>query len=202
MPRRKPGIYAHITPNLPKLPLIEPERRDIVNAVRAEILKPEEAPLIGQGEALSHLLSDLETAFKKILALETRRTGGRRYCSEYAKAYAELRIIKDQFTVWEANLQVLLDAYTELLSQQMDAEGVTSQSLVGGGRVSKHEEPYGQVKDAEAFRQWCIDNGYEQQLRLWPATMNNLVKERVLAGEKEPDGVEIFAITRFKFDRP
>lgn len=33
--------------------------------------------------------------------------------------------------------------------------------------------------------------GYERQLQLWPTTMNSVAKERLLAGEPQPDGVEV-----------
>lgn len=71
--------------------------------------------------------------------------------------------------------------------------------LENGDTIRVHAEPYGQVKDKEAFRLWCIKNGYETQLQLWPATMNAIAKERRLNGDPDPDGVEVFRKEQVKF---
>jgi len=41
-----------------------------------------------------------------------------------------------------------------------------------------------------------MENGYERQLQLHASTMNAIVKERLIAGEAEPDGCEAFARTK------
>jgi len=199
--------YSHVTPKLPKLPLVESERRDIVNAVKAEInaatpLISDQSPTLPfelearpSEQVLVTLIASIETLVRKLLNIEKRRTEGRKFASEYAKAYQELRMIKDKIDEWGSNVQLLLDAYTELLVDQMEVEGTDGLRLETGGSISKWEEPYGTVKDKEAFRKWCIANGYEGQLQLWPATMAALVKERLIAGEPEPDGIEVFAKT-------
>lgn len=74
--------------------------------------------------------------------------------------------------------------------------------LEGGETIRVQSEPYGQVKDKEAFRLWCIDNGYEKSLQLWPATMNAIAKERCVNGEPNPDGVEVFRKDIVKYVAP
>lgn len=190
------GKYAHITPNLPKLPLIEPARRDIVTAVKNEITQPSDVVVPLDPEAkFIELMAEMELCLKQVINLEKRRTGGRRWASEFAKAYQELRTLIDKIKEWQSNVQLLLDAYTELMIDQMEVEGMKAIRLTDGSSVTTYEEPYGQVKDKEAFRQWCITNGYGNQLQLWPATMNAMVKERLILGQPEPDGVEIFSKT-------
>lgn len=102
-----------------------------------------------------------------------------------------------------ANLQ--LAAYEQLLedSQERGAAGwgdygvkENALRLPSGATVRVQREPYGKVVDKEAFRQWCIANGYANQLQLWPSTMNGIVKERLLAGEREPDGTEAYSYTK------
>ena len=196
LPKPK-GKYAHVTATLPKLPLVEPERRDIVEAVKEEILTSE-AP---DAEVTPlEMIQTIEGAVKQLLTYEKRVTGGKQRASDYAHAYAQLRLIKDKMDDWTSNFQLLLDAYTELLVLQMDQEGMPSLRLANGSSISTHAEPYGQVKDREAFRLWCIENGFEQKLMLWPSTMNSLVKERTLEGEPPPDGVEVFAKTVVRFN--
>lgn len=191
------GKYAHITPNLPKFPLIEPARRDIVTAVKNEIMQPMDhivVPLDPEVKFIE-LMAEMEICLKHVIILEKTRTGGRRWASEFAKAYQELRALIDKIKEWQSNVQLLLDAYTELMIDQMEVEGMKAVRLTDGSSVSTYEEPYGQVKDKEAFRQWCIANGYANQLQLWPATMNAMVKERLMQGQPEPDGVEVFSKT-------
>lgn len=43
--------------------------------------------------------------------------------------------------------------------------------------------------------------GYENQLQLWPSTMNALAKERTLAGEPPPDGVEVTAKIQVRLNK-
>jgi len=103
----------------------------------------------------------------------------------------------------EVNLQ--LAAYEQLLAESQEIQsagwgdyGVKDNALrlPTGETIRVQPEPYGQVKDKEAFRLWCIANGYERQLQLWPSTMNAIVKERLLAGDPEPDGCEAFSKTK------
>lgn len=68
----------------------------------------------------------------------------------------------------------------------------TMLKLQDGTKLQVLPEPYGQVKDKEAFRQWCIANGYERQMHLWPSTMNSICKERLVEGEALPEGCEVF----------
>lgn len=96
--------------------------------------------------------------------------------------------------------------------------------LASGVTIAVQREPAAKVEDKEAFRRWCVappdvcmicggdderhhegdgldhpfkpGGGLEKALQLWPATMNALTKERLLAGEPEPDGVRAFFITK------
>src|SRR5256885_8826909 len=109
----RPTKYAHVTANLPKLDAIEPERRQVVDAVKAEILGPGAAtdpPLI----LLRENMEEASDAVENAIAVAKRATRGRRYASEFARGYAEVRGMKDALKAWESSVQVLLDAYEEL----------------------------------------------------------------------------------------
>jgi hypothetical protein len=110
--------------------------------------------------------------------------------SVLARDYRELRdevdTIEEQLSA--ANLR--LEAVKQLMVAQFDAEDVTSIALGDGAHVRVQKEPYAQVKDKEAFRQWCIKHGFEMQMVLPWATTNSLTKELLTAGKPEPDGVE------------
>lgn len=118
-----------------------------------------------------------------------------------AELYTEHRREKDRLDDEVKALNLKIEAVTQMLVRsQSDGEEAWGQygvkdnaiRLPNGDTVRVKSEPYGQVKDKEAFRLWCIANGYERQLQLWPATMNALAKERRLSGEPDPDGVEVF----------
>lgn len=124
-----------------------------------------------------------------------------------ATSYVALRAAKEEINKQLSDINLKIEAYEQLLdtSQSTKAEGWgkygvkdNALRLPDGTTIRVEKQPYGQVKDKEAFRQWCIANGYENQLQLWPSVMNALVKERLLAGEPEPDGCEAFGKTTVK----
>lgn len=130
---------------------------------------------------------------------EVKRTIPAKNAIELADLYIQARRLKDALTEQTYLVQLKLTALEQLLddSQERQAAGwgdygvkENALRLASGATIRVHREPYGTVKDKEAFRLWCISNGYERQLQLWPSTMNAIVKERLLAGEAEPDGCE------------
>ena len=191
----KKGKYAAVLPKLPKFPLVEPERRDVVEAVKQEILAADEFQV-----ELS--LDALLDQFSSILGIVVRRqkgvTGGRQHASEFAKAYAELRKINDILDFWKSSIGLLIEAYTALMVEQFEIEGISGVKLENGQPVNTYSEPYAQVTDKEAFRLWCIKQGLETQLALPWQTTNALTKARLLEGESEPDGVTCFSKTKVR----
>jgi hypothetical protein len=118
-----------------------------------------------------------------------------------AERYTELRREKDRIKELESLVNLHLEAVTQMLVASQDAGdagwgqygvGKNALRLASGDTIRVKSEPYGKVLDKEAFRQWCVANGYERQLQLWPTTTNAITKERLLAGENLPDGIEVF----------
>lgn len=149
------GKYAHLTPNLPKLPVGEPERQAVIDAVRLEILEPPKAddPPLSLLEVNIEELGDIT---ENIIGILKRATQGQRYASVFSLVYVEARLVKEKLKNALSDAQVLLDAYEGLMIEQMTAEGVRSQKLADGHNVTTFEEPYPQVEDKEAFRLWCV----------------------------------------------
>lgn len=120
-----------------------------------------------------------------------------------AERYAILRTakddLKDQLEIIQAQLtaveQMLVTSYTEDDDPGWGLYGAGPNMVKrqDGSSVAVQIEPAGQVIDKEAFRLWCIANGLENSLQLWPTTMNSIVKERALNMEPIPDGVKVFA---------
>jgi hypothetical protein len=125
-----------------------------------------------------------------------------------AQTYISLR--REQETLQEklSNTNVAVEALAQLLIASQEAGqagwgdyGVSDymMRLQSGDTLNVQRIPYGTVTDREAFRLWCIANGYERQLQLQWKVRNELVKERLLAGESEPDGIEIWSKATIKF---
>lgn len=162
------GKYAAVIDKLPKFLGNDPSYQEKVIAVKDAILD----------EALEQTGSRFVPA------------------SDLARLYEELRgeVAGLEEKLSEANLR--LEAHSQLLQDQYEIEGLTSLRLADGGSVSLQYEPYAKVEDKEAFRQWCLHNGLEKSLALpWMST-NAITKERLLAGEPEPDGVSAQAKTK------
>ena len=200
----RPSKYAHVTGALTKLDTVAPERKAIVDAVKSEILAPlaaDEQEDYNRDAQVRSQLDQIDGRVQQVLTLAKRLTAGRTSAAALARGYATARGVMDAVDSWKSSTQVLLDAYEALMLAALEAEGVASLRLDSGASVSTSVEPYGQVKDKEAFRLWCVANGYEGQLQLWPSTMNAITKERTLAGEPPPDGVEVFAKTVVRLNK-
>lgn len=101
--------------------------------------------------------------------------------------------------LYDKNLE--LEALSQLYAAQCESENVTSQTVTGLGSVRVQSEPYTKVTDKEAFRQWCIRKGLETSLVLPWQSANAIVKELLMAGEPEPDGVEATIKTKVVLTR-
>jgi hypothetical protein len=163
MPRARIGKYDSVLPGLPKAPPKDPTYQMKVDQVKADIVGREPIAL--------------------------------------AEVYITLRRMKERVQADLSAINLRIAAYEQLLdeSQESHADGWgkygvkhNALRLPSGDTIRVQPEPYGQVKDKEAFRRWCIENGYEGQLQLWPTTMNAVVRERLVAGEPLPDGTEVF----------
>lgn len=162
--------YAKVIPGLPALPMEDQRFQDKVNVIKANI-------------------TSTETPTPESLA----------------KEYRVLRTAKDELKLQQSIIQERLTAIEQLMTESLDRDepgwgmygaGPTTVKLPDGDSVSIQFEPTGKVEDKEAFRLWCIENGLENSLQLWPTTMNSIVKERLLNGEKLPAGVKAFVMAK------
>jgi hypothetical protein len=189
------GKYSHLIDKLPRYG-VEPERRDVVQAVKDKIKSPLNAMVKNRN------IEDLTTvgvdAIRMAMDSITVSAAKTPYASAYARLYAEARKLHGQLEdlVKEANL--LAEAAQWVMTEQMEVEGTSSLKLTNGQPVTTYLEPYTQVKDREDFRVWCIKQGLERQMALpWMVT-NALVKKMLLDGQEEPPGVTVFAKTKVR----
>lgn len=175
MAKRRPGTYDAILPDLKPRPIEDPGWQAKVDNEKARITTedsgPNNAPLLVQHYALARAEKELKAA--------------------------ELAIINVRVAALEQLLTESQDHGDEGWGQYGVADNALR--LPDGSTVRIQKEPYGKVVDKEAFRLWCIENGYGDQLMLWPSTTNLVVKERLLAGEPEPAGIEAFFLTKVVF---
>lgn len=187
---KRPGKYAHVVNTLPKFPGDDPERRELIERVKAEILAPSNDD---ESIDVRLLVDNLEHYIKVIVQAEKRAAAGKPWAAEFARIYAELRMIRDRIGSWDSSVGLLLEAYQILLTEQMECEGIGGLTLANGQPISTYLEPYAQIIDKEAHRLWALSEGLEKQMCLPWATSNSLAKQHLLAGEPEPPGLKIYA---------
>jgi hypothetical protein len=167
MPRAKSrSKYAGL--DLPKLPVEPSETQQVVEKHKEEI--------VGRIIASTGM-----TPTAAALALE----------------YEAIRDRKDRLEDELSNLNKVVTAYEQLIADQFDIEGIE-----GGLRYSLDsndkrlllvtKEPYAQVQDRNAYRQWCIANGMLNDMMISWHTTNAMVKQLLHEGEKLPPGVIAF----------
>lgn len=115
-----------------------------------------------------------------------------------ATQYAAIRCEKDDAEEKLKEINLRLEATSQLMSEQFEVEGVSSLKLDNGRGVSIYYEPYAYLENKDAFRQWCIDNQLIGSMSLPWQTMNAITKERLLAGDPEPPGVKVYAKTKIR----
>lgn len=192
---KRRGKYAAITDKLPKLPLVALDRQEIVTAVQQQILSKDPVTLNTDAATIQLIIDDLDEQFKHLAEIVIRMTGGKRWASEFAYAYAQLRDIQDRLEVWAKDLNLIAEAYTALMADQLENEGLSSVRLKSGRLVSTWPEPYTKVEDRDLYRNWCVNQGLMRQLQLpWPTT-NALVKKMLQDGLPEPPGTSVWSKT-------
>jgi hypothetical protein len=145
---------------------------------------------------MSDLLGDMSSLMKSLVELKKRQTTGKPYASEYARAYAECRAVRDMIAEWDGAFSLLVEAYQWLMIDQMEVEGTKALTLDNGQPVRTHEEPQAKVDDPVALLAWVqADVDLRNKLALPWGTLNKLTKDRLLEGEAEPPGVSVWKKT-------
>jgi hypothetical protein len=185
------GKYSHL--NLPKY--IDPDAKyqEKVRAVKDQIGR---AADVGQAGLLTDIAKRMVALGEHLNVINQdliRLAGGKPYATLYAVGYRESRFVKEALKEHAKAIELTLEAYQQLAIGQLEVEGgVTSLKLADGSTFRVQDEVYVGVVDKEAFRKWCIAAGLEMSLQLWPGTTTSMTKERLIAGEPEPDGVKAY----------
>lgn len=193
--------YAHIVKNLPPMPDEDPGRRELLDRVKQEILSAQPDDQLSD-DGVHALVKQMSANIAAILEHEKTAVAGKPYASELTRTYIQLRILKDIIKDWLSSTHLLFEAYEELMLSQLENEGLTTLKMSGGGGITTFAEPYASVEDSEAFRLWCLANGFEHDMHLHPMRRQSLVKEMLLNGEPEPPGIKTFAKTIIRVSKP
>jgi hypothetical protein len=123
-----------------------------------------------------------------------------------ARVYADLRRAKDEIEDTLSSINVRIEAVASLLVTAYEEEGVTSLKIAETGQsVSVQSEPIAAFEGTtaeeraaakEKFRLWCLANGFERQMALHPQTTQALVKQLLLDGQPEPDGIKAYTLDK------
>jgi hypothetical protein len=189
----KPGKYEAVVSNLPDVPVENPKAQERINAFKEKI----RAEQVHTPESLAKAYAQL------------REGTGNPIDADFTNTLIEL-LGDDGITELKSECDKRMAAYEQMLTESHDHDepgwgmyGASDHTvkLSDGSAVDVLREPTGKVKDKEAFRQWCIANGLETSLQLWPSTANSIVKERCVNGQPAPDGIEIYALVKVKYRR-
>lgn len=115
--------------------------------------------------------------------------------STLASLVDSIRLKKDSLKEVISQVQLDLDAATQLMIAKFEEDDIASIRLNTGRSISVEYELTAKVEDREVFRLWCIENGLERELRLWPSTTDSMVKTMIMEGKKEPPGTKVFSRT-------
>lgn len=138
---------------------------------------------------------------EQMLIESSSSIGGTHVPQSLVRAYIMVRKEHEEAKALLSMLQLRLTAFEQMVAESQDTEeagwgeyGATPNTLklVDGTSVRVDTEPQGKVVDKEAFRLWCLANGLEKSLQMWPSTMNAMAKEMLLNGQAPPTGVEVF----------
>ena len=121
----------------------------------------------------------------------------RMHASFLAREYAAIRAEKKNVEAALSEINLRLEAISQLMFDQYEIEGVTSMD-VDGRSVACRLVPYAKTEDKEVFRLWCLDDAdLARKMTLPWQTVNKITGDMLANGEELPPGITIYAKQRF-----
>lgn len=115
--------------------------------------------------------------------------------AELAREFKRARAQKKEFEEQVYDLNVGLEALSQLLIADLEARAIQKMQLTTGETVYIQDEPYASVADQAALLAWVKKQKLTGLLSLNWQTMNGIVKEHLAAGRPAPPGVKVFMKT-------
>src|SRR2546428_2154721 len=113
-----------------------------------------------------------------------------------ARLFAERRAQKDAHEEAIHELNVELEALSQLLVAALEDQALEKVELAAGGSVGIKDTPYTSVSDKAKFMAWIKRNRMADLLTVNHQTLNGLNNERLVAGQPAIPGTEVFLKTR------
>lgn len=201
--KRKPGKYDHLFPKLKKLPPADLEYQQRVDETKKLLRRC--ASCDGTGK----LKTPLSSADESHTCDFCDGTGRRKLTG---KALSDLYVIarSDKETLEhmarEANLELeaisqMLVASQEVGDSDWGAFGASERAikLTNGDSIRVQPEVFAMPRNKNDFREWCYTHGLRSKMELPDKATSDLVKLRLLNGESEPSGIEVYVRTRIVY---
>jgi len=121
--------------------------------------------------------------------------------TDKARKYCELRDEKDELEAKVKALNVDLEALSQLMISEMEAEGSNSFRLATGESLSIKDEPYCSVENKDTFLTWVKESNLSDLLTVHYMTLSSMTKDRLKQGLNPPPGIKVFlkqSITRYR----
>lgn len=200
MASKKPGKYDHLIDGLPKMLGTEdkPGYQDKVNAYKLALGGVEFPPNLKDAH------TDVTTAIVNVTVNGNPSATG----LDLARAYELARKADDKLAELVSAMNLHLLALEQMMQDSKERGDVGwgdfgaqryEVRLQSGATVSARAEPRAVVKDRDAFRKWCMANGYEESMQLPWMTTNSVAKELLLEEQPLPDGVEVYQVPKVAF---
>jgi len=205
------GKYDEVLKKLTKLPVEIRYQEFGGQKYQAKVDEVKSTILTAPSEEIAHLVHEstqdqrdekLRTIITEINTLSRMfydACGHLRWASRLSEGYAEVRKAKDALKESLSGLNLVLNAYEQLVIEQLEVEGTTGLTLTNGDKIRSQPEPHAKVEDPDAFREWCVKEGLERSLQLPWGTTNSMTKERLLNGDPEPPGVKAYSRDKIVF---
>ena len=211
------GKYTKVTKGLPKDLGTEEAYQQQVNAVKLLLEHGNETPvlvppdpivveLLAQGRALEggiETIPQAHAALRNLMRVlihmltlfrETESPAWR------VHGYIAARETKEELQAALKRANLLVTTYTQILATNFEMQGISS-VRTDDGTVSINPEPSPVYKDRAAFREWCIENGYAEQMVLLPQKVASILRERMVEGKPIPTGLEAFSRDKISLKR-
>jgi hypothetical protein len=112
-----------------------------------------------------------------------------------AALFAQRKQEKDQLEAQTYNLNVELEALSQLLVDRLETESQQSVSLSSGATIFLSDAPYPSIEDEKVFYDWLHKNKMDELLSLNHQTLKGMVTERLQSGQPLPPGTKVFLKT-------
>jgi len=118
--------------------------------------------------------------------------GEKHNAKSFGRFLIQARIEKASLEAQIKEKNLTIAAMDQVLVELLEAETMTSFKLENAVSMSIKDDVYCSVSDKPLFYDWIDKNGLEDMYTINYQTMSSMVKQRLIAGEEIPPGVETY----------